>query len=571
MPARNVPGLGLMAYWALGESGWKAGMDENIFQLSVMAQGRVKEIVTELPSSPDDGDRYILIDASDAFHEHICIYDIDTWVMIPPQEFFLMFDMSNGYLMVYRPAFGGWIAMTSPEAIKAVYEENPDTNTLTDALLDKLNGIETGATADMSNAEIKAAYEANGNTNAFTDALLTKLNGLSSSRFLGVYSSLTALQTAHPAPPAGSFAYVDAGSGSDIMSYIWDATSVKYVPQASGNSQETPETIKEKYESNDDTNAFTDADKAKLDGLSGDYLEEGAQIPWTDITDKPTFFSGAWSDLSGVPSSFPPSTHTHAYGDLTGLPSLFDGAWGSLSGVPSTFPPSTHTHSYNDLDDLPDLEISVDWADIENKPSTFTPSAHTHAYADLTGLPSLFSGSWGDLSGVPSTFPPSTHTHAYGDLTGLPTLFSGAYGDLSGIPSTFPPSTHGHSDATTSAAGFMSASDKTKLDGLSGVMTINTYTADHVLILSDGGAYVRMDLTVDGDVEVPPNGTVAFPIGTVIQIRASGSGLVSVLAGSGVTVNTSETLVLRKQGSTGSLIKIDTDEWDLTGDLEILP
>ena len=45
----------------------------------------------------------------------------------------------------------------------------------------KLDGIESGATADMSNSEIKTAYEANSNTNAFTDALLSKLNGIAAS------------------------------------------------------------------------------------------------------------------------------------------------------------------------------------------------------------------------------------------------------------------------------------------------------------------------------------------------------------------------------------------------------
>ena len=34
----------------------------------------------------------------------------------------------------------------------------------------KLDGIETGATADQTDAEIKTAYENNSDTNAFTDA-----------------------------------------------------------------------------------------------------------------------------------------------------------------------------------------------------------------------------------------------------------------------------------------------------------------------------------------------------------------------------------------------------------------
>ena len=42
----------------------------------------------------------------------------------------------------------------------------------------KLDGIESGATADQTNAEIKTAYEANANTNEFSDAEQTKLAGI---------------------------------------------------------------------------------------------------------------------------------------------------------------------------------------------------------------------------------------------------------------------------------------------------------------------------------------------------------------------------------------------------------
>jgi len=44
----------------------------------------------------------------------------------------------------------------------------------------KLDGIETGATADQTSAEIKSLYESEADTNAFTDALLNKLNNIAS-------------------------------------------------------------------------------------------------------------------------------------------------------------------------------------------------------------------------------------------------------------------------------------------------------------------------------------------------------------------------------------------------------
>ena len=45
----------------------------------------------------------------------------------------------------------------------------------------KLDGIETGATADQTASEIKTAYESNSDTNAFTDADHTKLDGIQAS------------------------------------------------------------------------------------------------------------------------------------------------------------------------------------------------------------------------------------------------------------------------------------------------------------------------------------------------------------------------------------------------------
>ena len=56
----------------------------------------------------------------------------------------------------------------------------------------KLAGIESGATADQSNAEIKAAYEANSNTNAFTDADHSKLDGIEASADVTDSTNVTA-------------------------------------------------------------------------------------------------------------------------------------------------------------------------------------------------------------------------------------------------------------------------------------------------------------------------------------------------------------------------------------------
>ena len=62
--------------------------------------------------------------------------------------------------------------------IRTLVESASDSNVFTDADHSKLNNIEAGATGDQSNAEIRAAVEAASDSNVFTDADHSKLNGI---------------------------------------------------------------------------------------------------------------------------------------------------------------------------------------------------------------------------------------------------------------------------------------------------------------------------------------------------------------------------------------------------------
>lgn len=111
------------------------------------------------------------------------------------------------------------------------------------------------------------------------------------------------------------------------------------------------------------------------------------------------------------------------------------------------------------------------------------------------------------------------------------------------------------------------ASDTTPVDPVS----IVALTAAYTLSLSDAGKYIRVNSASNISLTVPLNATAAFPTGTVIQVRQVGAGQVTIVATGGVTLNSAETLKLRKAGSTVSLIKVATDEWDVTGDLALSP
>ena len=68
-------------------------------------------------------------------------------------------------------------------------------------------------------------------------------------------------------------------------------------------------------------------------------------------------------------------------------------------------------------------------------------------------------------------------------------------------------------------------------------------------------------------VTVPLNSSVAFLVGTVIELFAAGAGQVTVAPAGGVTIRTSTGLKLFGQYSSAVLRKRATDEWVLSGDV----
>jgi len=141
----------------------------------------------------------------------------------------------------------------------------------------KLDGIESNATSDQTDAEIKTAYENNSDTNAFTDAEKTKLSG--------VEASATADQTASEIRTL-----VEAATDSNVFTDA-DHTKLNNIETAA-TADQTDAEIKTAYENNSDTNAFTDAEKSKLAAI-----EASADV--TDATNVDAAGAVMNSDLDG--------------------------------------------------------------------------------------------------------------------------------------------------------------------------------------------------------------------------------------------------------------------------------
>jgi hypothetical protein len=100
-------------------------------------------------------------------------------------------------------------------------------------------------------------------------------------------------------------------------------------------------------------------------------------------------------------------------------------------------------------------------------------------------------------------------------------------------------------------------------------LTINAQTGTtYTFVLTD--SYNTLVTAANAStitVTVPPNSSVAYPVGAILQIAQTGAGQVTIAAGSGVTINYTPGLKLRATNSVASLVQTATNTWLLSGDL----
>lgn len=133
------------------------------------------------------------------------------------------------------------------------------------------------------------------------------------------------------------------------------------------------------------------------------------------------------------------------------------------------------------------------------------------------------------------------------------------------LPSTTVAVTQTEADNSTKVATTAYADGK-----ISKTLTRNRQTTSYTLVLTDAFKLVEINNASTQTLTVPPNSSVAFTADqTQISIARYGAGAVNVVAGAGVTIRSaSGALGLRAQYSQATLIKIGTDEWYLTGDIQ---
>lgn len=122
---------------------------------------------------------------------------------------------------------------------------------------------------------------------------------------------------------------------------------------------------------------------SSLTALNASNLSSGtvpdARLPTTAIR------WPAFNEVTGKPSSYPATSHTHTWGEVTGQPATAT-RWPSFSevtGKPSTYAPSTHSHPISGVTGLQDSLNSKRDANNTAFPRYDLASAVTTATLDL--------------------------------------------------------------------------------------------------------------------------------------------------------------------------------------------
>lgn len=100
--ARSLPNLGLEGFFGLGEDGWNDEMDNNLLKLSTLVQAGAINSVSVLPSTPSQGDVYIVNEAAAINPNTLAVRDDGQWVYLTPQSGWLIYNRFLGQYVCFN-------------------------------------------------------------------------------------------------------------------------------------------------------------------------------------------------------------------------------------------------------------------------------------------------------------------------------------------------------------------------------------------------------------------------------------------------------------------------------------
>jgi len=118
------------------------------------------------------------------------------------------------------------------------------------------------------------------------------------------------------------------------------------------------------------------------------------------------------------------------------------------------------------------------------------------------------------------------------------------------------------------ASQVLTASEQNQL--ATAIIAINAQTGTtYTTVLTDDGKLITCSNASAIALTIPPNSSVAYGIGTQINIAQLGAGTVTITAGAGVTLNSAGAkLKTDAQYAVATCVKTDTNTWFVVGNLK---
>ena len=118
------------------------------------------------------------------------------------------------------------------------------------------------------------------------------------------------------------------------------------------------------------------------------------------------------------------------------------------------------------------------------------------------------------------------------------------------------------------AAQVLTAAEQNAL--ATAMVAINAQTSTtYTTVLADDGKLITCDNAASIALTIPPNSSVAYGIGTQINVMQLGAGTVTITAGAGVTLNSDGAkLKTNAQYAVATCCKIATNVWVIIGNLK---
>lgn len=99
------------------------------------------------------------------------------------------------------------------------------------------------------------------------------------------------------------------------------------------------------------------------------------------------------------------------------------------------------------------------------------------------------------------------------------------------------------------------------------VLTPNAQTASYTFTIADISQFVLMNVTTTANnLTIPPNASVALPVGQFLYFAQIGTGVTTLLSGAAVTFLPASPQVMRQRGSSGWAYQYAANTWLVAGD-----